>query len=144
MKIVFFFTEKSSGSTLAGGYAELSWLQSWSLTGHKKAGFGNPCSDFSSDLGLTLQSCCFANIFSLQLQLIPRDASCSEKCFLLALGWHAKIPAPVSSELIRKSIRWVPGLRMLFQNRIDLPFISTPILLAGEINNASSCLWSTS
>ena len=31
---------------------------------------------------------------------------------------------------------------MLFQNRTDLRFISTPILLSGEINNASSCLWS--
>lgn len=110
--------------------------------GIKKPGFGNPCSDFSSDLGLTLQSCCFANIFSLQLQLIPREVSCLEKCLLLAMGWHAKILSPVSSESIRKSIKQVPGLCMLFQNRTDLPFISTPILLTGEINNASSCLWS--
>lgn len=39
-------------------------------------------------------------------------------------------------------MKQVPGLCLPFQNRLDLPFIPTPILLAGEINNASSCLWS--
>lgn len=78
----------------------------------------------------------------LRLQLILRDASCLEKCLPLAMGWHAKILSPVCSESIRKSVTQVPGLRMPFQNRIDLPFISPPILLTGEINNASSCLWS--
>lgn len=61
-----------------------------------------------------------------QLQLILRDTSCLEKCLLLAVGWHAKSLSPVSSESIRKSIEQVPGLRLSFQARIDLP-LSLPL-----------------
>lgn len=56
-----------------------------------------------------------------QLQLILRVTFCLEKCLLLAVGCHAKILSPVSSESIRKSIKQVPGLCLSFQARIDLP-----------------------